>query len=218
MKRIFAVRRCVITLAALASTLVVAQSKPQLGFFITSANPGKGADLGGLAGADKHCQTLAAAAGAGSAHVARVSQHLGGQRQAGRQRQGSHRHRPVVQRQGRAGRRRTSPISTATTTSWQGKLAHREGRGRQRPRRHAEHARHHDRLAARRHGASGRQSRPAATGRAARTARRRSAITTARAAARTRRRGTPRTRSKGCSQEVLQGTGGDGCFYCFAAK
>jgi len=34
-------------------------------FFITSAGSGKGADLGGLAGADKHCQSLAAAAGAG---------------------------------------------------------------------------------------------------------------------------------------------------------
>ena len=38
---------------------------PQMGFFITSAGLGKGADLGGLAGADKHCQKLAAAAGAG---------------------------------------------------------------------------------------------------------------------------------------------------------
>jgi hypothetical protein len=34
-------------------------------FFVTSAGPGKGADLGGLDGADKHCQTLAQAAGAG---------------------------------------------------------------------------------------------------------------------------------------------------------
>jgi hypothetical protein len=34
-------------------------------FFITSAGSGKGADLGGLAGADRHCQSLAAAAGAG---------------------------------------------------------------------------------------------------------------------------------------------------------
>jgi hypothetical protein len=34
-------------------------------FFITSTGSGKGADLGGLVGADKHCQTLAAAAGAG---------------------------------------------------------------------------------------------------------------------------------------------------------
>ncbi len=34
-------------------------------FFVTSHGPGKGADLGGLAGADKHCQDLAASAGAG---------------------------------------------------------------------------------------------------------------------------------------------------------
>ncbi len=33
-------------------------------FFVTSTNPGKGADFGGLAGADKHCQALAEAAGA----------------------------------------------------------------------------------------------------------------------------------------------------------
>jgi hypothetical protein len=36
------------------------------GFFVTSAGPGKGADLGGLAGADAHCQKLAAAAGMGA--------------------------------------------------------------------------------------------------------------------------------------------------------
>ncbi|MGA8048705.1 MAG: hypothetical protein WCA09_00840 [Burkholderiales bacterium] len=34
-------------------------------FFVTSTGSGKGADFGGLAGADRHCQTLAAAAGAG---------------------------------------------------------------------------------------------------------------------------------------------------------
>ncbi len=37
-----------------------------MGFFITSAGPGNGANLGGLEGADKHCQTLAAAAGGGN--------------------------------------------------------------------------------------------------------------------------------------------------------
>ncbi len=37
-----------------------------MSFFLTSANPGKGADFGGLAGADAHCQNLAAGAGAGS--------------------------------------------------------------------------------------------------------------------------------------------------------
>jgi hypothetical protein len=35
-------------------------------FFITSVGSGKGADFGGLAGADRHCQTLATAAGAGN--------------------------------------------------------------------------------------------------------------------------------------------------------
>jgi hypothetical protein len=34
-------------------------------FFITSVGPGKGADLGGLEGADRYCQSLAQAAGAG---------------------------------------------------------------------------------------------------------------------------------------------------------
>jgi hypothetical protein len=35
-------------------------------FFVTSAGIGNGANLGGLAGADNHCQTLAQAAGAGA--------------------------------------------------------------------------------------------------------------------------------------------------------
>lgn len=38
----------------------------EMTFFVTSVGKGKGADLGGLAGADAHCQGLAAAAGAGS--------------------------------------------------------------------------------------------------------------------------------------------------------
>ena len=37
-----------------------------MSFFVTSAGKGDGANLGGLAGADAHCQALAAAAGAGS--------------------------------------------------------------------------------------------------------------------------------------------------------
>ncbi len=35
-------------------------------FFVTSIGPGKGADLGGLSGADQYCQQLAAAVGAGA--------------------------------------------------------------------------------------------------------------------------------------------------------
>jgi hypothetical protein len=45
--------------------IAVAQTQP-MSFFITSAGPGDGANLGGLKGADAHCQKLAAAAGAGS--------------------------------------------------------------------------------------------------------------------------------------------------------
>jgi hypothetical protein len=52
-----------------AATLAACASKPSpqspMTFFVTSANPGKGADLGGLAGADKYCKALAAAVGAG---------------------------------------------------------------------------------------------------------------------------------------------------------
>jgi len=36
-----------------------------MSFFVTSAGPGRGGDLGGLEGADRHCQSLAQAAGAG---------------------------------------------------------------------------------------------------------------------------------------------------------
>lgn len=44
---------------------VVAQGQ-SMSFFVSSSGSGMGANLGGLAGADKHCQTLAAKAGAGS--------------------------------------------------------------------------------------------------------------------------------------------------------
>jgi len=43
-----------------------APQSPDMTFFVTSAGSGKGADLGGLEGADRHCQTLAQGAGAGS--------------------------------------------------------------------------------------------------------------------------------------------------------
>jgi len=39
---------------------------PNMTFFITSTGGPKGADYGGIEGADRHCQTLAAKAGAGS--------------------------------------------------------------------------------------------------------------------------------------------------------
>jgi len=41
--------------------------EPAMSFFLTSAGPGNGAALGGLEGADAYCETLAAAVGAGGA-------------------------------------------------------------------------------------------------------------------------------------------------------
>jgi hypothetical protein len=56
--------------ALLAPAPVLAQAAPTpapqpMGFFITSVGTGDGANLGGLEGADRHCQQLAQAAGAG---------------------------------------------------------------------------------------------------------------------------------------------------------
>ena len=53
-------------LSALAMTVPAATQSSDLSFFITSAGPGDGANLGGLDGADRHCQMLAQTAGAGS--------------------------------------------------------------------------------------------------------------------------------------------------------
>ena len=58
----------ILALAALvsfgSSTSLKAQPT-EMTFFVTSVGPGDGANLGGLAGADQHCQNLASAAGAG---------------------------------------------------------------------------------------------------------------------------------------------------------
>lgn len=53
----------VLVLGAGLSTPALSQNT--MSFFLTSANPGQGADLGGLAGADAHCEKLAATANAG---------------------------------------------------------------------------------------------------------------------------------------------------------
>jgi hypothetical protein len=55
-----------IALLVAVAGAVTAQQPPApqpMSFFVTSAGPGDGANLGGLAGADKHCQALATAAG-----------------------------------------------------------------------------------------------------------------------------------------------------------
>ncbi|MGC1464931.1 MAG: lectin [Pseudolabrys sp.] len=63
-----AMRTC-LPLAACLALLIGSSAQAQqanMSFFVTSVGPGKGADLGGLAGADKHCQTLAQSVGAGA--------------------------------------------------------------------------------------------------------------------------------------------------------
>src|SRR5581483_1388442 len=68
------IRRIVVvaSLASLPSAFALAQppaQQPQqpMSFFVTSVGKGDGANLGGIAGADAHCQALATAAGRGSA-------------------------------------------------------------------------------------------------------------------------------------------------------
>lgn len=57
-------------LASVAAVMLAACASPPMkepmSFFVTSAGPGDGGNLGGLQGADAHCQKLAAAAGAGN--------------------------------------------------------------------------------------------------------------------------------------------------------
>src|SRR5262245_1328291 len=52
-------------LLALGGGVIAQEKTHDMTFFISSVGSGKGADFGGLAGADRHCQSLAEAAGAG---------------------------------------------------------------------------------------------------------------------------------------------------------
>jgi len=63
MKALFGSLACAIVVLS-AGAIAHAQDN-EMTFFITSAGPGDGGNLGGLDGADAHCQSLAEAAGAG---------------------------------------------------------------------------------------------------------------------------------------------------------
>jgi hypothetical protein len=52
-------------LSAVAGCANIQPGAKNMTFFVTSVGSGKGGDLGGLEGADRHCQSLAASAGAG---------------------------------------------------------------------------------------------------------------------------------------------------------
>jgi hypothetical protein len=55
----------IFTVLGLAASACVSAQDADMSFFLTSKGPGDGANLGGLAGADAHCQMLAESAGAG---------------------------------------------------------------------------------------------------------------------------------------------------------
>jgi hypothetical protein len=56
----------VVACLAVLSVAPAQAQQTSMSFFVTSVGSGKGADLGGIAGADAHCQNLAKAAGAGA--------------------------------------------------------------------------------------------------------------------------------------------------------
>lgn len=56
----------IVALGAAIAAPGAAQQPPSMSFFVSSVGSGMGGNLGGLAGADKHCQALAAKAGAGN--------------------------------------------------------------------------------------------------------------------------------------------------------
>ena len=85
-----------------------------MSFFVTSQSLGKGADLGGLAGADAHCQALAASVGAGGKtwHAYLSTQGPGAVNARDRIGKG-----PWVNAKGVIDRQETSPTCIAPTTN-----------------------------------------------------------------------------------------------------
>ena len=155
-----------LTIALLAgSYLVLAQAPaggqgrgpagppPPMSFFITSASKGDGANYGGLAGADAYCQQLATAAGRGAPvtwHAYLSTQGAGAVNARDRigngpwyNARGQMVGRGVAQMHGD-----TIERGAPRRRARQAILADREEGHRQRRRRHAEPARHPDRLAA----------------------------------------------------------------------
>jgi hypothetical protein len=57
---------CAAALLAISTATDARAQQANMTFFITSGGPGKSAELGGIEGADRHCQQLAQAAGAGN--------------------------------------------------------------------------------------------------------------------------------------------------------
>ena len=70
MTRIGSLMLAAVASIALGLTTTAQAQQADMSFFVSSAGKGNGADLGGLAGADAHCQALAKAAGSTSSNWA----------------------------------------------------------------------------------------------------------------------------------------------------
>ena len=110
------------TLAALllgAGLVTTAQAQQKdMSFFVTSAGKGDGANLGGLEGADAHCDALAKAAGSTKTNWRAYLSTTAPERRGRRQRPRPHRQGPVEERQGRGRREeRRRPALARRTTS-----------------------------------------------------------------------------------------------------
>jgi hypothetical protein len=202
--------------AAVAAGRVAAQT-PKLSFFITSAGPGNGANLGGLAGADKHCQTLAAAAGAGDRTWRAYLSATGDGKQAAvnaRDRIGKgpwYNAKGMLAAQSVADLHSdTNKLSKEVSLSEKGQMIN--GRG--------DDPNRHDILTGSQPDGTALAGDPATTTCGNWTS---SADGSAQVGHHDRQGGGANPTSwnaahmsKGCSQANLQGTGGDGLFYCFA--
>ena len=117
-----------------------------MSFFVTSAGPGNGGDLGGLAGADAHCAALAEAAGVtGRTWAAYLSTSEVDARDRIGDGPWHNAAGELIAESVEALHGDGNAIAKATALD-------ETGAGGQRPRRRAEPPRHPDRLAARRHG------------------------------------------------------------------
>jgi hypothetical protein len=208
----------VAVLLSLSLNAPAAAQQEGMSFFVTSAGPGNGADLGGLEGADAHCQQLAEAAGAsgGTWRAYLSTQADGGQTAVNaRDRIGAgpwQNAEGVVIAQDLDELHGTNNLSKETALTEQGDVVN--GRG--------DEPNRHDILTG---------SQPDGTAFAGSEDRTGNWTSSGDGAAmvghhdRQGLRDDEASRSwnsshpsrGGCSQEALRGTGGDGLFYCFAA-
>ena len=196
-----------------------ADAMASMTFFITSAGSGDGANLGGLEGADAHCETLAAAQGAGGmgwmAYLSTIAED-GSAAVNARDRIGAG---PWHNQAGVMVANDVDDLHSEAANLTKETILTEKGEPGERPGRRPEHARHPHGVEDGRHGVHrgglrqlrqlDQQRRRERPGRPPRPASAAASNPTSWNSAHS---------SRGCSQQNLQGTGGNGLFYCFAAR